>query len=726
MNRLSTPRKPSSSFGPARSGDPAARRLGRWQYWRLRMVFWLLGAGFVVVAWRLYDVQATPNFAYKPSTGWQSEVIPRGRIFDRHGGILARDRLAPSLGANPGSVIDPERLADRLAAVLDVDREQVLDRLTRESSDFVWIKRWMSEEECAALERNGLLKDEGVDIRREFTRCYPENDLAAHILGFADLDRVGREGIEASCNKWLESKAGKRTTAVDGKRRPLMSRTVENIPPEGGHDVYLSISKPLQHLLEQELQAVLTECKAPRSMGMLMDPQTGAILALACTPTFDPNRYGEFEAENRRNRTVVDTFEPGSVFKIVTAAAALEERLITRETLIDCENGAFNPYGHRIRDFHSLGTVPFKTTFAQSSNIAMIKVAAMLGPDRLEQWIRTFGFGQQVCRDFQLEDQGIFRPKSRWSRLSMGSLPMGQEIAVTMPQLARAFAAIANGGFAVEPHLVERTVSREGRILYEYEASSKRTRILSEKTAATMRDLCHLVVTDEHGTGRYANIAEFRVGGKTGTAQVARPDGRGYYPDKYTTVFAGFAPLADPKLCAVIVVHEPAIRRHYGGFVCGPVFKRVVREALIRMNCPKDPVLGPVQVAEAAATGEREDADTVVARLAMDELEPTTAEILAELDALELIPKREDSSGEGPGLPDLKGMTKRQAKHELASLELTCDARGSGWVVSQDPPAGTPIGEVSLCRLVFSSAGDEPADRKELHDARTGDATATL
>ena len=273
----------------------------------------------------------------------------------------------------------------------------------------------------------------------------------------------------------------------------------------------------------------------------------------------------------RKNRALLDMFEPGSAFKIVTASAALEHGLIVPETLIDCEGGAFNPYGHRIRDFHKLGVEPFSKCFEESSNIAIIKVGAMLGKERLETWIRRFGFGDRTSPDFQFESPGMFRPLSEWSGLSMGALPMGQEIAVTIPQMARAFAVIANGGFLVEPYFVEQAATRDGRVTYRHEAPPP-TRILSERTAATMRDLSYQVV--RYGTGAPASIPEYRVGGKTGTAQMARKDGRGYDPDRYTTVFAGFAPVGNPRLVAIIVVQEPMIRLHYGGYVCGPVFPR--------------------------------------------------------------------------------------------------------------------------------------------------------
>ncbi|MBN2308677.1 MAG: PASTA domain-containing protein [Candidatus Hydrogenedentes bacterium] len=773
------------AFGEGGDGGPVVYPPTRAHQLRMRAVLWTVLLGFGAIALRLMDVQVSPNFDLGDNTGQRALEIERGRIFDADGGILARDRLAPSLWVDPSKVREPEKAAKRLSALLDLDEADVLDKLTRCNAAgvkmrFVWIKRWLSDEEFEALGDLETLAGPGLAIRREYLRCYPENRLAAHVIGFVNRERVGCEGIEASFNQHLFSIPGRHKTRVDARRRFLDSLTLEYVPPRGGEDVYLTISKPIQHVLERELAAAMERCNAPRAMGLLMDPKTGAVLALACLPSFDPNDYGDYSAEIRKNRALLDVFEPGSSFKIVTASAAIEEHLITPGTPIFCHNGSFNPYGHRISDFHKLDTVSFQRAFLESSNIAMVKVAHNLGPARLEDWIASFGFGQPTSRDFTLESVGIFRPGSEWTRYSMGALPIGQEIAVTMPQLARAFSVIANGGYLVEPYLVERAVGREGEITYRHAPAAPK-RVLSASTAQTMRDLCHLVVAHEHGTGVRANIEEFRVGGKTGTAQIARPDGRGYYADKYTAIFAGFAPIADPRICAVIVVQEPGIRLHYGGYVCGPVFKNVVREALILLGCPEDPVQDdgghvedagtaqPFRLAEAApgegadlepepehamsstppdeprarpgarplavaetpligapsAGDEVQDADTAAVHYAAETIhEPPDEAVLADLSGLELAAAREDPTDSGPRLPDLRGMTKRQAREELVLLGLQWDARGSGWVVSQVPAPGTPIHEVGLCRLVFSNKGDAsipPAPQSERigesHDA---------
>ncbi|HOF38802.1 MAG TPA: penicillin-binding protein [Candidatus Hydrogenedentes bacterium] len=703
---------------PAPNAETSLDRIHRI---RIRLVFWALLIVFGVVAGRLVLLQGFPDDIYTREENFHEGTLelnlPRGDIYDRNGRLLATDRRARSLYADPSRIPNPCELAATLSDLLSEPENEVLARLTRSDSTgrprkSVPVRRWLSAELVRRLEGIVEASKPGLSLKYEPVRFYPEGTLAAHVIGFVNRERVGSGGVEMLYDRELGVRPGKVVARVDSGRRPLQSRTLEYVAPQGGADMTMTIDIAIQHKLEQELAAALERSRAEKGMGLVMEPQTGAILALACLPTYNPNEFTEFSDEERKNAAITDVFEPGSSFKIVTAAAAIELGLVTPSTRIDCEGGAFNPYGHRIRDYHKLGVEPFHTCFAESSNIAMIKVAAMLGEERLEQWIRRFGFGRATSPDFgSAESAGIFRGRGAWSRLSMGSLPMGQEISVTLPQMARAFAVIANGGYLVEPYLVARLTNPDGTVLYEHRPGQGE-RVLSPRTAEIMKNLCHEVVL--HGTGEKASIAEYRVGGKTGTAQVARTDGRGYAPGKYNTVFAGFAPVAHPRVVTVIVVREPAIREHWGGFVCGPVFREVVRDTLIRMSVPLDPVKEGI---EQLAWQEDADPDTVMAEDAPGEvaiIEPDMESILADLDGLELIALPVDPLGEGPVLPDFRGMTKRQARERIAELGLMWDIQGSGWVAEQEPPPGTPLAEVTLCRLRFSN------ERKKAEDETQG------
>lgn len=687
--------EPTETFG----GEPRPRH-----YIRLRLVLWGFLAVYAAVALRLTQLQLIPDERFsreeQKHVGEVEIRVPRGSVYDANGVLLATDKMVLSLWADPRQVQDPTSIARRLTHLLPVDEQDMLYRLTQQDGNgrpmrFVWLKRWLNDEEVARLGDVAATFGPGLYLRPEPLRYYPQGSVASHVLGFTSLEGIGSEGVELQFDKYLNSTPGRRKSRKDAKRNLLSSLTLEYEEPKGGDDLYLTIDATLQQSLENELDKGLEFGKAKRAMGMVMDPKTGAILALACRPPFDPNRYWEYTAEERKNRALVDVFEPGSAFKIVTAAAGLEHAIITPETRIDCMRGSYNPYGHRIRDYHPLGVEPFRVCFAESSNIAMIKVAAMLGPERMEEWIRRFGFGERTSRDFTGESAGLFSQRRRWSRYTMGSLPMGQEISVTMPQLTRAFCAIANGGYLVEPYLVEYAIARDGTVSYEHDARPPR-RILSQETANTMKDLCLLVTSD--GTGSRASIDEYRVGGKTGTAQIAEP-GRGYVPGKFTAIFAGFAPVNDPRLCAVIVVQEPEIRLHFGGWICGPIFKEVIREALIRMNVPQDPVIKDGKSVVKTPETVVADADSVV----FQDLEPLSDEELASLDNLELVSPRGDSVAAGPRLPDLTGLTKAGVMARLGNLGLKWDVQGAGRVVAQEPPPGTPISEIDLCRLVFSN-----------------------
>lgn len=703
---------------------------------RIRWVFvaFLLGCSLILL--RLIYLHLMPGHKLSQEDAMHIGRInilkPRGEIFDRSGLVLATNLDIPSLYVDPRRVNDAPRLANYLSVHLDMDEELIMRRLARVDAGGTvrksnTIKRWLTDMSESELGRMVAYSDNALFIVPEPVRYYPHGDSASHLLGFVNRAGDASEGLELAFDAHLQGRSGMLLARKDRDRRLLPSGLLDYREPEGGEMVQLTIDINMQHTLEDVLDRRMEEVGAVAGLGMLMDPHTGAIFALASRPAFDPNFYDETPAELRKNRALLDVFEPGSVFKIVTAAAALEYGLVTPDTMIDCENGAFNPYGHRIRDFYRLGVVAFSHAYEKSSNIAFIKLAALLGPERLEQWISLFGFGERTSPDFQFESRGIFRPRTQWSRLSMGSLPMGQEIAVTVPQLAKAFAVIANGGYVVQPYFVEQAVTQRGEVTYRYQPPPPQ-RILSPETAKTMQQLSHQVVL--HGTGRAANIPEYRAGGKTGTAQMARTDGRGYDPDRYTTVFAGFAPVADPRVVAVIVIQEPQNDQRYGGYVCGPVFREVVRDALIRMNVPEDPVVEldehgqpkqqlakqkkepapPVARAADAPDDLEADVDTIAPPPDPSDIDGDIEAMLSSLDGLALVATRMAGGRREAAMPDLSGMTKREAREQLQRLGILMDAQGAGWVVEQEPPPGTLLEDISLCALRFADNLDDADD----------------
>lgn len=680
-----------------RFGAPPARQQRR----RLGLLCLIFVAVFGVIVWKLAELQLGLGDQFTHGdlrhVGSINIPQPRGTIYDRRRQPLAVDDEGYSLCADPKRIDDPHLYANELSMALGLDRGEVLEKLSRKNR-FAYIKRYLSEAEIAALDGIKEETEGALWLSPESVRRFPQRDLAAHVLGFVNRNHNGGAGVEARFNEYLRSTPGKRTASKDANGFLIASTTLAYEEPMGGADMFLTIDAVIQNHLENAIDRRLEEVEAPRGMGIVMDPRTGAILALAHRPAYDPNRFTEYDTDILlSNPAVSDVFEPGSVFKIVTAAAALEHDLITPETEFDGMQGRMRIGRRVIRDVHRLGIEPFRTCFAESSNIAMIQVAEMLGEERLYRAMRDFGFGQETCSDIGGESAGILRPPDKWSGYSMGSLPMGQEVSVTMPQLAKAFSVIANGGLAVDPYLVDRIVDREGDEVYRYEPETPR-RVLREGTAATMRALSHLVVTS--GTGSHANINSYRVGGKTGTAQVANPEKGGYYEDKYTAVFAGFAPISDPRLVCVIVVQEPGIDRHYGGYVCGPVFKDVVYKSLRYLHVPEDPVLGTVVADE----NKKGDPDTFARLLAEDDFsELMDVNLVDPLDDLERELSGIARPDAGPRLPNLRGLTKREALEKVAELDVQWDMQGSGWVIRQEPPPGTPLADVTLCRMVFDN-----------------------
>jgi cell division protein FtsI (penicillin-binding protein 3) len=693
--------------------EPSPEQLQSVHRVRIYAVFAVFLAVFSIISIRLIHLQTDPGQEFDREDEYHvvDKAIrrPRGDIFDRNHRLLATDTAAYSLWADPKKVEDPKGLAAFLRGRLGRNEEELHSILTARTSKgkkkrFVYLKKWMSHAELDALgDLSEAPSGNALDTRKETIRYYPERDLAAQVLGFVNREGVGSEGLEQHYDKYLRSHAGRKESRIDRHRRMLDFLTLEYEPPTGGDDIYLTIDAVLQYALERALDEAMLDKNAPRAMGLLMDPQTGAILALASRPGFDPNRYNEFTAELRKNKAVVDVFEPGSAFKLIGSAAALELGLVRRDDPIDCEGGSFRAFRRRIYDTHERNVIPFSQTFAESSNIAAIKVATLLGEERYEAWIRRFGIGRATGIDLPQESAGLFSGREYWSKLSMISLPMGQEVALNMLQLGVAFSAVANGGYLVEPYTVSRALSPEGEETYS-RATGRGAQIMSEKTANIMKELCYQVIAGKESTGRHAVIAEYKAGGKTGTAQIAREDGRGYYKRKYTAVFAGFAPISNPRITCVVVVQEPEYGRgrHYGGSAAGPVFKKVVREALIRLHVPQEPMDVEGEL-ESIGSYAMQDADTMVPHQELPFLEPMELGNAAFPRAMELLPSRENPTSEGGRLPDFTGMSKRQAKKLAVRLKLQWDPQGAGRVLRQNPAPGTPLDDVDICQLVFTS-----------------------
>ena len=502
----------------------------------------------------------------------------RGTIFDRFKDTLAINLDAPSVYCDPRSIKDKEKVADFLSRTLDADRETLSRKLSKDKA-FIWVKRKIDKKTAKKIKKENLT---GVHFLYESERNYSNDNMASHAIGFVGMDNEGLEGLELLFNEKLRGEPGWRHLIRDARRKTVLFNERESIPPKNGYNLVLTIDSVIQYIVEEELEAMAEKFNASGASIIVMDPFTGEILAIANWPDYDLNAFSETPRELMKNSAVSNVYEPGSVFKIVTASAALNEDRISLEEKIYCENGEYRVGGRILHDFHRYGDLSFSEVISKSSNIGTVKVAQKLGEDKVYEYIKKFGFGSETGVDLPGEVEGISRPPAVWSRSDITTIPIGQGIAVTPLQMACAISAIANGGHLMQPYIVDRITTWEGGVYKQFEPVSK-GRILNEETSEKMKDILRKVVTE--GTGKRARSKLYQTCGKTGTAQMVNPRG-GYYPDKYHATFIGFAPKDIPAISIVVTAADPH-PVHFGGSVAGPAFKKIAERTLQYLNYNK-------------------------------------------------------------------------------------------------------------------------------------------
>ena len=497
---------------------------------------------------------------------------------DRNGKGLAINLKVPSIYAVPRLLRtkDKELLIQRLADALSIPRSFVSERLKRDKS-FVWIKRRTTNEEAKKVEK---LANQGLGILYEYKRFYPHGPLASNLIGFTNVDNPGIEGIERMADAELKGKAGKRFTRRDALGREIKAFEEQMIPAVDGHRIVLTIDQYLQYVTERALDRAYKKWKAKGAVAILMNPQTGEILAMANRPTFDPNTPGDSPIENYRNRVLTDMFEPGSVFKIVTATAALSEHKVSMSEKINCEQGEWKWGIKTLHDVHEYGRLTFPEIIIKSSNIGAVKLASRLSPGILYRYIKLFGFGRKTGIDLDGEVPGFVRPPAQWSKTSPYAIPIGQEVTVTPLQLARAISMIANGGFLVEPHVIDRVEDVHGVTIRKKDPLHEGPK-LEPAIIEVLKEI--LWRATEEGTGKSARVKGIPIAGKTGTAQKILPGGRGYSHSNFIGSFIGFAPADHPILSMVVLMDDPR-PLYYGGTVAAPVFSEVMEAALAHLG----------------------------------------------------------------------------------------------------------------------------------------------
>lgn len=553
---------------------------------RLFIIFIFFISIFTFYATRIIFIQVFRATNLSKLAAKQHNIIlelqpERGDILDRNLRKFAVDYNVFSIYAIPNAIrqADKTGISDALCGILDVNRDLVLDRLKKDKS-FVWIKREVDRETAESV---SALNISGVKMLKEYKRFYPKAALASHVVGFAGLDDSGLEGVELAYDGYLKGLPGWRWTVKDAKRRDIISGDTKLIPASEGLNVILTIDENIQYIAERELDQVFQRYNAKGASVIVMDPHNGDILALANRPTFDLNGFSSSSYDERRNRAVTDIYEPGSVFKIITAASALESKVADIDQKFFCENGEYKIGGRILHDHKPYGELSFSEIIEKSSNIGVTKIAELLGKDELYKFAKLFGFGERTGIDMPGEVRGILHHPSKWSSVSISSVPIGQEIAATSIQLARAVAVIANGGFLVKPRVVKEIRDTSGNIIKSFPAIEVR-RVISEDTASVMRDILMGVI--ERGTGKKARLKMYTAAGKTGTAQKVEEGGR-YSHSKFIASFLGFAPAVDPKVVILVMVDEPG-PVYYGGTVAAPVFGRIAEEVLKYMKVEPD------------------------------------------------------------------------------------------------------------------------------------------
>jgi cell division protein FtsI (penicillin-binding protein 3) len=547
---------------------------------RLRLVVLGLALWVAVIAGRFYLLQVVryDHYAGKAERQQQRVVVldpPRGTIYDSHGRELAVSVQVDSAYAVPPQVADPQAAAKAIARVVDGLDAARLARQLAQDREFVWVARKIDPPDAAALR---ALELPGIYFVRESKRYYPMGELAAQVLGYVGTDNHGLAGLELIYDKMVSGKPGKRTVLRDARRGTVVAPDLSSSEPEPGQDLYLTLDAAVQNLVERELARTVEERGASRGSAVFLDPETGGVLAMATYPAFDPNHFGDYPPGRWRNRAIADVFEPGSTFKIVTAAAALGSGKVRPDDVFDCENGGVNVLGIRIRDHHPYGLLTFADVIAKSSNVGVIKAALRVGDQGMYQSIKGFGFGRPTGIDLPGESAGILHPLERWRPRDKAYISFGQGISVTPLQLAAAVSAVANEGDLLRPHIVAamgRGTVRHAR----FEAPPVAGHPLTPETARVLKGLLEGVVTS--GTGRGAAIAGYRVAGKTGTAQI--PVAGGYSHSSYIPSFVGYAPADRPRLVGLVAIAEPR-GEYYGGQVAAPAFGAMARQMLLYLS----------------------------------------------------------------------------------------------------------------------------------------------
>ena len=645
---------------------------------RILIVISLIIFSWIGLSFRLFQVQVVDGSKYREIGFKQAQAqipIPsvRGNIYDKNSKPLTRNIIKYSFATYPEKVSNINKLANELSNYFGRSSKYYKRKLEK-NKNFTYLERNQSKKDSKAI-----LEDlpEGLIVERDSHRFYPNGNIAAQLIGYTDPDNLGLTGIEQQFNNYLTGTPGWVVRQLSGKGNALPNNRFPSKTPIDGNNIQLTIDLDYQVVLQEELQKRINETEALSAMGILINPQTGAILAMASLPDFDSNYPSKYSMEYHKNRVLTDQFEPGSTFKFVAATAALKHELVDLNEEFFCENGQFTFAGEVVSDHEDYGLLTFPQIIENSSNVGIIKIADRLGTKRLYRACRDFGFGMPTNISFAGEASGTLRHLTKWSGFSIASVSMGQEIAVTTLQLAMAYAAIANGGFLMKPLLVKQIIDNNGNSIYK-ETPEVLRKVSNPLVMKNLTNMLTRVV--ETGTGTSAYIPGWSIAGKTGTAEKFI-DGE-YSKTKYISNFAGFFPAENPQIVGIFVLNEPKYGFHWGGIGAATIFNRVVKR-IINMD-------DSIQIMKDKYKKDQEPLMMVDSYNKSDEdqMKPMfTRAAYVNMNELNNV------------MPDVRGMSLLQAKIILRQMGYKIKFSGSGQVAWQSPKPGTDLIEGSVCAI---------------------------
>jgi len=636
----------------------------RWARVRMRTVALLFGVAFALTAGRAFYLQVLQKerlvkLAEKQHNRIVTLTPGRGAIYDCNNAPLAVSIEMDSCYAETRNLENLPDAAAKLAPLLGTSRQELEAKL-KGARNFVWLARRMPPEQAQKVRDLDL---DGIGFAKESKRFYPNSEVAAHVVGFTGVDPGGLDGIEKKYDSTILGNTGYLVTERDALGRDIdLKKGGEGKSGSKGSNVVLTLDKNIQYITEKELAKAVEKNGAKSGIAIVMDPDTGRVLAMADYPTFNPNSYFKYGQAALRNRAISDSFEPGSTFKIFLVSSALEHHVIRPGDVFNCENGSYNLAGRTIHDTHRYASLSVSQVLKYSSNIGAAKIGSRLGSERLYAALTGFGFGERSEVDLPGEAGGMLRAQAKWYPIDLATISFGQGVTATALQITAAVSAVANGGTLMKPYLVDRLTDDNGTVLKQF-APQARRRVISPETARTVAHMLEGVV-DEGGTGTGAAVDGYRVAGKTGTAQKVDAATHGYSARKRTASFVGFVPLDKPRLTILVVVDEPTTSP-YGGVVAAPAFSAIAQQSLCYLKVPLDK-----SVKKKPAPVEQKSA-------------PQPEPQAAEGGTVE--------GGDAGAMPNFRGMSMRQVLRIMEKRGLNVKLQGSGRAVEQNPAPGRPI-----------------------------------